>query len=299
MKHLEQSLFSGKEPDIIPKVESIRFRSTAYSVDSGPKKAGFATKDLMEETTKSTNAYVVYSTEAMASMAATKLNGTVILGRHLRIDGLASPSKIDHKRCIFVGNLNFVDQETHTSQTDDNGSQPRRPKGREPADAEEGLWRTFSRVGKVENVRVVRDKSTRVGKGFAYVQFADANSVEAALLLNEKKFPPMLPRKLRVMRAKKVREKLPKASQNGSASLWKTPSNGVKKGGSLRPGSRLNGDRRGGLDSKVVFEGNRARKASEKDEKHKKRRSIATVSRSAKRGAAFKAGKGKKIHESK
>jgi nucleolar protein 12 len=36
---------------------------------------------------------------------------------------------------------------------------------------EEGLWRTFGQQGKVENVRVVRDPKTRVGKGFAYVQF--------------------------------------------------------------------------------------------------------------------------------
>lgn len=34
----------------------------------------------------------------------------------------------------------------------------------------------------------------------------DANDVEAALLLDEKKFPPMLPRKLRVTRAKDPRK---------------------------------------------------------------------------------------------
>lgn len=36
--------------------------------------------------------------------------------------------------------------------------------------------------------------------------FQDANSVEAALLFNEKKFPPMLPRVLRVTRAKAMKK---------------------------------------------------------------------------------------------
>ena len=39
------------------------------------------------------------------------------------------------------------------------------------------------------------------------MQFTDENAVEAALLMNEKKFPPMLPRKLRVMRARKMQVK--------------------------------------------------------------------------------------------
>jgi nucleolar protein 12 len=44
----------------------------------------------------------------------------------------------------------------------------------------------------------------------------DANTVEAALLLNEKKFPPMLPRKLRVTRAKKPTKKPSKDSSRNS-----------------------------------------------------------------------------------
>lgn len=44
---------------------------------------------------------------------------------------------------------------------------------------------------------------TRVGKGFAYIQFHDANAVEKALLYDGQKFPPMLPRVLRVTRAKR------------------------------------------------------------------------------------------------
>jgi nucleolar protein 12 len=153
----------GKPPH---KVESLRFRSTAYA-SSLPKKASFAKKDLMAATTKSTNAYVVYSTAYAAREAAKHLNGTLVLDRHLRVDGVAHPAKTDHRRCVFVGNLGFVDDESLLEQ----GGENERKRSKIPSDVEEGLWRQFSKAGVVESVRVVRDEKTRVGKGFAYVQF--------------------------------------------------------------------------------------------------------------------------------
>jgi nucleolar protein 12 len=153
----------GKPPH---KVESLRFRSTAYA-SSLPKKASFAKKDLMAATTKSTNAYVVYSTAYAAREAAKRLNGTVVLDRHLRVDGVAHPAKTDHRRCVFVGNLGFVDDESMLDQ----GGENERKRSKIPSDIEEGLWRQFGKAGVVESVRVVRDEKTRVGKGFAYVQF--------------------------------------------------------------------------------------------------------------------------------
>lgn len=184
------------------KVESIRFRSTAYAGGGIPKKAAFAKKELMDATTKSTNAYVVYSTAYAAREAVKRLNATMVLDRHLRVDGVAHPAKTDHRRCVFVGNLGFVDDESMLDQ----GGENERKRSKVPSDIEEGLWRQFGKAGKVESVRVVRDEKTRVGKGFAYVQFEDPNAVEAALLFNEKKYPPMLPRVLRVVRAKAVRK---------------------------------------------------------------------------------------------
>lgn len=149
------------------KVESIRFRSTAYATTSLPKKAAFAKKELMDATTKSTNAYVVYSNAFAAREAVKKLNGTVVLDRHLRVDGVAHPAKIDHRRCVFVGNLGFVDDESMLEQ----GGENERKRSKIPSDIEEGLWRQFGKAGTVESVRVIRDEKTRVGKGFAYVQF--------------------------------------------------------------------------------------------------------------------------------
>lgn len=203
LKHLESfisSLPAPLEGKPAHKVESFRFRSTPYATPQLPKKASFAKKDIRDATTKSTNAYAVYSTAYAAREAVKKLNGTVVLDRHLRVDGVAHPAKTDHKRCVFVGNLGFVDDE---SMLDANENERKRSKI--PSDIEEGLWRQFGKAGTVESVRVVRDEKTRIGKGFAYVQFVDPNSVEAALLFNDKKFPPMLPRILRVVRAKPVK----------------------------------------------------------------------------------------------
>ena len=152
------------------KIESIRFRSTAFSDSSIPKKAAFAKQQFMDTTTKGTNAYVVYSTTAAAREATKRLNGTVILSRHLRVDSVAHPAAIDHQRCVFVGNLGFVDDENNIRANETEDGQ-KRPKAKEAADIEEGLWVHFAKAGPVEGVRVVRDRTTRVGKGIAYVQF--------------------------------------------------------------------------------------------------------------------------------
>lgn len=187
------------------RVESLRFRSTAFTSNAIPRKAAFARKELMDATTKSTNAYAVYTTQLAAREASKRLNGTTVLDRHLRVDLVAHPAKIDHRRCVFVGNLGFVDDMSNINAAQDEENKKPLRKAKEPADMEEGLWRQFGNAGTVESVRVVRDKTTRVGKGFAYVQFVEANAVEKALLYNAKKFPPMLPRILRVTRAKNVK----------------------------------------------------------------------------------------------
>lgn len=152
------------------KIESLRFRSTAYA-SALPKKAAFAKKELMDATTKSTNAYAIYSSQALAREAARRLNGTVVLDRHIRVDEVAHPAKTDNKRCVFVGNLGFVDDETNIDKANEEEGKGKRQGKKTPSDVEEGLWRTFASCGTVESVRVVRDSKTRVGKGIAYVQF--------------------------------------------------------------------------------------------------------------------------------
>jgi nucleolar protein 12 len=206
-KHL-QSFFPAIAPpkagDPKHAVISLRFRSTPYA-PTIPKKAAFATKQLMDATTKSTNAYAIYSSPTLAREAVKHLNGSIVLDRHLRVDSVAHPSKVDNRRCVFVGNLGFVDDESNIQAANaEEGKEHRKP-AKHPSDVEEGLWRTFGKCGVVESVRAIRDGTTRVGKGIAYVQFEDEVAVEEALGLDGKKFPPLLPRKLRVSRAKAVK----------------------------------------------------------------------------------------------
>ena len=139
-------------------VESLRFRSTAFAASGMPKKAAFVKKAIMDTTTKSTNAYVVYATELAAREAVSRLNGSIVLDRHLRVDSVAHPAEIDHRRCVFVGNLGFVDDETNVKVAREGGSDERPHKPKEAADVEEGLWRQFEKAGIVESVRVVRDR---------------------------------------------------------------------------------------------------------------------------------------------
>jgi nucleolar protein 12 len=273
------------------KIESLRFRSTAFAPGTGPKRAAYAKKELMEETTSSTHAYVVFTTQAAAKQAFKSLNGSVVLDRHLRTDLVADPAKIDHRRCVFVGNLGFVDDETIETETGIEAKE-RKKRGKQAADAEEGLWRTFSKAGKIESVRVIRDKATRVGKGIAYVQFHDENSVEASLLFNDKKFPHMLPRKLRVTRAKKpktVSKHGVTAGISGSHEMMqlamseKVPTINSYKNTPFRR-------------SDFVFEGHRATNpaAHRADHKHQRQKNRSKPStRSSRRGATFKAARGK------
>ena len=308
LKHLESFLSTLPESSGPHKVESLRFRSTAFASGGKiPKRASFARREVLDETTPSTNAYAVYSTVQAARKAPSALNGTAVLDRHLRVDNIAHPSPTDHKRCIFVGNLDFVDQ-----AADPEGEEKKKKKNTAPADVEEGLWRTFNAEtgkstatktprGTVESVRVVRDAATRVGKGFAYVQFLDQNCVEEALLLDGKKFPPLLPRKLRVSRARKVLRKREAPSNDKIADTRKTLQGRagklLGKAGQAQVKAR---DKGSVAQNSAVFEGVRATEGSHVKLKAKSRGSASKAkknNRSKQRAAAYKAagaGKNKK-----
>ena len=317
LKSFFESVPKPKDGESKHAVESIRFRSTPYA-NSVPKKAAFATKQLMEATAKSTNAYAVYSSENLARAAAKQLNGSVVIERHLRVDQISHPSKVDHRRCVFVGNLGFVDDESNIEAANEEEGKEKRKPSKYPADVEEGLWRTFGKCGTVESVRVIRDSTTRVGKGIAYVQFDDPNAVEAALLHDGKKFPPMLPRKLRVSRAKAQKRNakpgtgIPSSRPNGNGYRPKTSTARAAKVGEAgklfgraaaakvkqdtkcrAPGKQLSNGIRKPED--FVFEGHRASSKSGKSglklAGRAKKKPGKPTSRSARRGAAFKATK--------
>lgn len=256
-KHLESFIADLADNNPPHKIESIRFRSTAFS-SSLPKRAAFAKKEIMDATTKSTNAYAVYTTKTAAREAVKRLNGSILLDRHLHVDWLAHPTQVDNKRCVFVGNLPFVDDESK-------GEEPEEGKKKKiPADIEEGLWQQFGKCGKIENVRVIRDAQTRIGKGFAYVQFTDENGVEAALQLNEKKFPPMLPRVLRVTRCRAEKKKdkprgpAPSSERAGKKGAYQKKFSAEEKSQQGRAKAMLGKGGAAKARESITFEGHRA-----------------------------------------
>lgn len=154
------------------KIESIRFRSVAFS-EPMDRKSAFISRKL-HESRDVLNAYIVFSKKAEADKAC-ELNGVVFMDKHLRVDGASNDKQHDRKRSVFLGGLPF--------DTED-----------------EELWEFFKDCGDIESVRTVRDNKTNVGKGFGYVQFKDRDCVDAALALTDKKFRNKT--KIRIQRCK-------------------------------------------------------------------------------------------------
>lgn len=179
------SLEEGKESSVFT-VESIRYRSISFD-EALPRKVAFVQQKL-HKSRNFVNAYIVYKNRNAVKQVCNKLNGKVFLQRHLRVDSVAHPAVHENKRSVFVGNLDFEEDD-------------------------ESLWTHFKDCGEIEYVRLVRDAKTNMGKGFAYIQFKDFQSVNKALLLNEKPMQSLKPngpkRKLRVGRCKNIRKTNP------------------------------------------------------------------------------------------
>ncbi|KAG0745801.1 hypothetical protein G6F57_008581 [Rhizopus arrhizus] len=153
------------------KIESIRFRSVAFSEPMDRKSAFLARK--LHSSRDVLNAYIVFEQKESVAKAV-ELNGTVFMDKHVRVDSAVNNKVHDRKRSVFLGGL--------------------------PFDAEEEeLWEHFKECGQIEFVRIIRDAKTNVGKGFGYVQFKERDDVDAALA-NEKKFRNKT--KIRVQRCK-------------------------------------------------------------------------------------------------
>ncbi|TYJ51791.1 hypothetical protein B9479_007623 [Cryptococcus floricola] len=188
----------------------------------GKRKVAFIKKDFHPDI-DSCNAYVVFGhphpdrSDNVAPVmnpydAATEVissaNASTFLSRTLRFDtvrlpssvGLASatnalskrdawlPSNADPKKSLFVGGLDYAAKEEDL-----------RVYFEELVKAERGQ---NNELGKwVTGVRIVRDKETQLGKGFAYVHFSDRESVDEVLAMDKDKIK-FAKRKLRVQPCK-------------------------------------------------------------------------------------------------
>ncbi|KAG6853561.1 hypothetical protein C0991_003231 [Blastosporella zonata] len=105
----------------------------------------------------------------------------------------------DPKSSVFVGNLDFASKEEDLRVffegvvSSERGPPPVIEEGEGEATKKSSSW--------VTRVRIIRDKDTQLGKGFAYVQFADHQCVDEVLALEPLKLK-FAKRKLRVQRCR-------------------------------------------------------------------------------------------------
>ena len=248
-------------------IESIRFRSISFD-EALPRKVAFV-QQKFHKSRDTINAYIVYKNKSAVRKICSNLNAVVFQDHHLRVDSVAHPAPHDKKRSIFVGNLDFEE-------------------------IEESLWKHFEPCGDIEYVRIIRDSKTNMGKGFAYVQFKDLQSVNKALLLNEKpmksqkqedentKKPTKKARKLRVSRCKNMKKGTTIGTgldRNGLTDSQRTRAGRAKK--ILGKADRVT------LGQEITIEGLRAKKGEGSTHLKKKKQRSAT-GRVTKRSIAFK-----------
>ncbi|KIL66799.1 hypothetical protein M378DRAFT_74638 [Amanita muscaria Koide BX008] len=147
-----------------------------------------------------------------AQIAAKHCDGTMFMDRLLRVDVVgkssAAHTDTDPKLTIFVGNLDFASKEEDLRIFFEGVVSQERggpPQVQEDEDEEEDTAKSSVKKARtwVTRVRVVRDRETQLGKGFAYVQFADRECVDEILALEEGKLK-FAKRKLRVQRCKTI-----------------------------------------------------------------------------------------------
>jgi len=140
------------------KVETVRFRCAGRPDLKTTKKVAVIT-GMFHDDRDNINAYVRFSKEEEAA-AACACNGQIVEGHTIRVDMALDGKKHDQKKAIFLGNLHF-----NTKEDD--------------------VKKVFEKCGEIVDVRLIRDSTTGIGKGFGYVNFATADAVELAVRLNK------------------------------------------------------------------------------------------------------------------
>ena len=125
-----------------------------------------------------------------ARLAKEACDGSMFMERALRVDiaaknpvaavvnteGRVVKTDVDPKKCVFVGNLDFESKEEDVRVffegviSSEKGPRPPQDGEEEESDGEEVHISSKPRTW-VKRVRIIRDKDTQLGKGFAYVQF--------------------------------------------------------------------------------------------------------------------------------
>ncbi|XP_013883904.1 RNA-binding protein 34 [Austrofundulus limnaeus] len=222
-----RSLFKNEGP-----IESIRFRSVVREDPSMSRKLA-AIKRKIHPQKQSINAYVLFKNEDAVTKALESNGLEVEKDFHIRVDRVTESSSHDNKRSVFVGNL--------------------------PFEIKESVFRQhFEECGTVEAVRLVRDKNSGLGKGFGYVLFESADSVQLALELDGSKLQG---RSIRVKRSVKKEKQKNKTDNRGTSRKPNKPfrnSPGQEKGpgpGGLKSPRRFRGKQQTSGKSHASFKG--------------------------------------------
>lgn len=153
------------------KVESVRLRFmplAGCAVDqAGNQKLMMkvcANKKILNDSKDNCNAYVTFAEQASVAKALA-LNGATFMLMKIRVDH--ENPVVDPKRSVFVGNVGF-----NVSDEKVRKFFAKRLKSDEEPNP-------------VENVRIVRDRASGVGKGFGYVLLKNAMLAGKALSLHE------------------------------------------------------------------------------------------------------------------
>ncbi|XP_034043536.1 RNA-binding protein 34 [Thalassophryne amazonica] len=191
------------------RIESIRFRSVVREDLKMSRKVAAITRKVHPKK-QNLNAYVVFKHEDGVVKALDRNCLEIEKDFYIRVDRITGSSSHDHKRSVFVGNLSFEIKEL-------------------------AFRRHFEECGNVEAVRLVRDKNTGLGKGFGYVLFESADSVQLALKLDGSKLEG---RTIRVKRSVKKEKQKKKTEVRG-------PAKGQGRGSTRAPGPERGGGRGG------------------------------------------------------
>ncbi|XP_066503859.1 RNA-binding protein 34 isoform X2 [Hoplias malabaricus] len=194
-------------------IESVRFRSVVQEDPTMSRRLATIQRQV-DSKQDSINAYVVFKEEEGAVNALQRNGMEIEKDHYIRVDRASKNLTHEHKRSIFVGNL--------------------------PYDLKElPLRQHFEECGKVEAVRLVRDRNSGVGKGFGYVLFENTDSVMLALKMNGSL---LLDRKIRVKRSVKKEKVKNDRGPPGKSAKGQNRNDGGKKTGP-KPG-RFKGSKR-------------------------------------------------------
>ncbi|CAH1406519.1 unnamed protein product [Nezara viridula] len=139
------------------KVECVRLRSAPLADLEMPKKVAVIKKSF-HENRSNIHAYIRFK-DIEGAQNALQANCTKFGEFTLRVDNARHKGGYDGKKAVFVGNVPFNVEEN-------------------------SFINLFSKCGEIDGVRIIRDKATGVGKGFAYVNFKCSSSVPLALKLD-------------------------------------------------------------------------------------------------------------------